>query len=144
MRFVIDPDVLIAIAAGDVVVREDHQLVAPGSLRSQVQSRLYRAVHDGRLERRVALERLERRVALERLERITEIKVRLLNDRVSRAVAWEIAEQLGLDDTRAAEYLAVTRLQADALVTQDEALARLADGLVRVDGVAALSRPARA
>ena len=130
-RFGIDAEVLLAIAAGDVAVSDDHQLVAPGSLRSQAESLLYAAVRSGRLDREIALERLER---------VTEIKVRLLNDRVSRSVAWKLAEELGLDDTHATEYLAVTRLQADALVALDTELIRLAEGVVPVAPVAALSR----
>jgi predicted nucleic acid-binding protein len=130
-RFGIDPGVLVAIAADEVKVHSDHQLVAPGSLRSQAQSLLYGAVRRGELERKHALERLER---------ITEIKVRLLNDRVSRSVAWKLAEELDLDDTRLAEFLAVTKLQADALVTQDAELARLADGIVPLASVGNLGR----
>lgn len=128
-RFVIDPVVLLAVAAGEVDVHEAHQLVAPGSLRSRAESLLYAGVRSGELERDVALRRLER---------ITEIKVRLLNDRVSRSVAWKLAEQLGLDDTYAAEYLAVTQLQADALVAGDDELVRLADGVVPVARLDAL------
>ena len=130
-RFGIDAGVLLAIASGEVAVHADHQLVAPGSLRSQAQSLLYAQVRRGELDRKVALERLER---------ITETKVRLLNDRVSRNVAWKLAEELGLDDTRLAEFLAVTKLQADALVTQDAELARLADGIVPVAAVGKLGK----
>jgi predicted nucleic acid-binding protein len=130
-RFVIDPDVLIRIAEGSLAVHEEHQLVAPGSLRSQAQARLYAAVRDGKRERAAALTCLER---------ITEIKVRLLNDRVSRNVAWKLAEQLGLEDTALAEYLAVAQLQADALVSLDGELKRLAKGLVPVAGTDALAR----
>jgi predicted nucleic acid-binding protein len=128
---VIDPAVLLRIAEGAVDVRPEHQLVAPGSLRSQTEAMLYAAVRGGELDRGVALERLER---------ITEIKVRLLNDRVSRSVAWKLAEQLDLAGTREAEYLAVAQLQADALVTLDEGLAKLADGVVPLAGMDALER----
>ena len=51
-------------------------------------------------------------------ERITRIKVRLLGDRVSRTVAWRIAREQGWETFREAEYVAVTRLQADALTAQ--------------------------
>jgi predicted nucleic acid-binding protein len=122
---------LLRIADGSVRVRPEHQLVAPGSLRSHAQSLLYRSVRDGTLEREAALAQLER---------ITEIKVRLLNDRVSRANAWRIAEQLDLPDTVLAEFLAVTKLQADALVTLDPELARLAEGVVELAEIEALGR----
>jgi hypothetical protein len=131
-RFAIDAGVLLKIAGGSIDLHEDHQLVAPGSLRSQAQATLYALVRAGTLERSVALEQLER---------LTEIKVRLLNDRVSRSVAWKIAEELGLASTVNAEFLAVTRLQADALVALDDELMRLADGVVPTAPLAALSRP---
>ena len=105
--------------------------MAPGSLRSHAQSLLYRSVRVGTLEREAALAQLER---------VTEIKVRLLNDRVSRANAWRIAEELDLPDTVLAEFLAVTKLQADALVTLDPELARLAAGIVELAGIEALGR----
>jgi predicted nucleic acid-binding protein len=76
------------------------------------------------------------------MERLTEIKVRLLNDRVSRSVAWKLAEQLDLPGTVEAEYLAIAQLQADALVALDERLARLAAGVVPTAPVGALGRPA--
>jgi hypothetical protein len=41
-----------------------------------------------------------------------------------------------------AEYLAVTRLQADALVSLDPELTALAEGVVPLAGVEALLRPA--
>src|SRR6201999_3744762 len=75
--------------------------------------------------------------ALAAHERMTEIKLRLLGDRVSRRTAWQIAREHDWDTLRDAEYLAVTRLQADALVTVDPALAALARDvgpLATVDG----------
>ena len=46
--------------------------------------------------------------ALELHERITEVKVRLLNDRVSGRAAWRLAREHGWDTLHDAEYLAVT------------------------------------
>jgi predicted nucleic acid-binding protein len=43
--------------------------------------------------------------------------MRLLGDRVSRRTAWKIAREHGWETTYDAEYLAVAKLQADALVT---------------------------
>ena len=63
-------------------------------------------------------------------ERLTEVKVRLLGDRVSRRTAWRIAREQGWVTIGDAEYLAVTRLQADALIAMDESLARRATGIV--------------
>jgi predicted nucleic acid-binding protein len=68
------------------------------------------------------------------------MKIRLLGDRVSRATAWKIAAGLGWDDIKDAEYLAVASLQADALVTDDDALAAAAEGIVRVAAYEDLTR----
>ena len=69
-------------------------------------------------------------VALERHERFTEMKMRLLGDRVSRRTAWKIAREQGWETTFDAEYLAVTKLQADAFVTIDTAMAAKAAPVV--------------
>ena len=60
------------------------------------------------------------------------LSIRLLGDRVLQQTAWKIAEQLGWRDTFVAEYLALTRLQADALVVLDAALAQIVRGVVPV------------
>jgi len=52
--------------------------------------------------------------------------------------AWDIASKLGWADTYAAEYIAVTRLQADVLVTGDAELAAAARAFVTVCSVGAL------
>lgn len=77
-------------------------------------------------------------VALQRHERLTEIKMRLLGDRVSRRTAWKIAREHGWDTTFDAEYLAVCKPQADALITIDEALAAKAAHIVPMATLAAL------
>ena len=61
--------------------------------------------------------------------------IRFLGDAVLRRRAWEIADRLGWASTYDAEYLALTLLQADAFVTMDEALARVADGVVRLASI---------
>jgi predicted nucleic acid-binding protein len=120
-RYVIDAAAAIEIARGQGEVAAEHSLVAPSLLRSQVLSILYRAVRAGELSPK------EGKVLL---DRVTELKIRLLGDRVSRGTAWRIAEELGWDDTPDAEYLAVTRLQADALIALDPELAARATGVV--------------
>lgn len=55
--------------------------------------------------------------------------------------AWNIALELAWPDTLAAEYLALTRLQADAFVTLDPALERAAAGVVPVARIADLLGP---
>ena len=56
--------------------------------------------------------------------------MRLLGDRVSRRTTWKIAREQGWETTYDAEYLAVTKLQADALVTVNPALAAKARDVV--------------
>lgn len=120
-RYVIDPTTTIRLLREGREVHDAHRLVAPGALRSQVMSILFREVRDG------ATTDADARALLDGLTTMT---VRLLNDRVSRATAWKVATELGWDDTADAEYVAVTRLQADALVAGGSGLARRAEGVV--------------
>ena len=129
-RYVVDAPTLLHIVSVGVPIHPDHQLVAPNSVRSEALSLLYGQVRRGDLREEEAL-RLH--------ERLTEVKMRLLGDRVSRRTAWRIAREHGWDAIGDAEYLAVTRLQADALVTVDESLARRAEGIVPVASPDALS-----
>ena len=120
-RFVIDPPTLVQIAGDRLRVDPGHQLVAPSSIRSQALDLLLLRVRNGELSEQSALELHER---------ITETKMRLLGDRVSRRTAWRIALAHDWDTIQDAEYLAVARLQADALVTVDPSLAAKAAGVV--------------
>jgi len=120
-RLAIDPATFVHVVRQDRRPDPSHQLVAPSSLRTRALEVVLTEVRTGRLDDREAL-RLH--------ERITEQKVRLLGDRVSRRVAWDLAREHDWKDLGIAEYLAVARLQADALVTVDERLAALAQGLV--------------
>ena len=120
-RYVIDARTLLHLVAGGVKVDPGHQLVAPNLIRSQGLALLFEAVRRGELTEQVALERHER---------LTELKMRLLGDRVSRRTAWKIASEQGWESTQDAEYLAVTRLQADAFVTVDPRMAAQAEGVV--------------
>lgn len=63
-------------------------------------------------------------------ELMTQLKMRLLGDRVSRRTAWQIALAHGWSTIQDAEYLAVAKLQADALVTVSPDLAAKAAGVV--------------
>ena len=108
-----------------------HELLAPTLLRSQTLSALHEAVHAGRLTAEAALERLER---------VSAIKIRLLGDAVLRRNAWRFADELGWAETYDAEYLALTKLQADAFVTLDEDLARRAAEVVPTATIDALRR----
>jgi predicted nucleic acid-binding protein len=81
---------------------------------------------------RVRSGELTEHAALGLHERMTELKIRVLGDRVSRRTAWQLASELDLDTVQSAEYLAVASLQADALVTQDPVLRAAAKGVVRI------------
>ena len=58
------------------------------------------------------------------------MKIRLLGDAVLRRTAWKYADQLGWASTYDAEYIALTKLQGDALITLDPALAKIVQGIV--------------
>jgi hypothetical protein len=131
-RYTIDPPTLLALARAGYAGTAD-QLVAPAGLRSQAMSLLYAELRAGTLAEADVRPLLDA---------ITTITVRLLGDRMSRGTAWRLARELDLADTGPAEYLAVTRLQADALVALDPVLARLADGVVPLASIDALL-PAR-
>jgi predicted nucleic acid-binding protein len=130
-RFVVDADTLLRIAAGEVNVAEGHQLVAPTLVRSQALATLYEAARRGEI---TAVE------GLERVRRLNSLKVRFLGDKVLQRQAWKVAEELGWESTYDAEYVALTQLQADKLVTSNPALARAASKLVEVAAVDALAR----
>ena len=72
---------------------------------------------------------------LERVTRINSLKVRFLGDKVLQRQAWKVADELGWKTTYDAEYVALTRLQADALVTSDQDLAHAVSGLVTTASV---------
>ncbi|WP_104090485.1 MULTISPECIES: hypothetical protein [unclassified Cryobacterium] len=120
-RFVIDASTLLHIVATGIRVDPSHQIVAPGTIRSQALALLLAAVRAGDLTDGEALEQYER---------LTALKMRLLGDRVSRRTAWRLARDHAWETTYEAEYIAVTALQADALITIDPALAATAEGLV--------------
>ncbi|MDP9026867.1 MAG: hypothetical protein M3N46_04830 [Actinomycetota bacterium] len=128
-RYVIDARTAIELARSAAVIPEEHLLVAPGLIRSQVLDLLYQSFRRGGLSSADG-----RRV----LQRFAELRIRLLGDRVSRATAWKLAEDLGWDETADAEYLAVTQLQADALIALDPALAERAKGIVPLATLAEL------
>lgn len=59
------------------------------------------------------------------LDDIRGLRIRFLGDRSMQDHAWQIAAKLNWPDTYQAEYIALTQLQADALVTADGELAQL-------------------
>jgi predicted nucleic acid-binding protein len=113
-RYVIEPNVALALAERNARVAAKHRLLAPTVLRSHVLAQLYMAVQGGVMTRKEANARLDF---------LRGLRIRLLGDRVLQRVAWDIAAELGWPDTFVAEYLALTKLQADALVTVSSELA---------------------
>lgn len=130
-RLAIDAGTLIRLVESGGPLGPGHALVARGSLRSDAMALLYRDVVAGR--------RTEAQ-AKALLEGVTGVTVRLLGDRVSRATAWRIARELGRDEIGDAEHLALARLQADALATEDPDLRAAAAGLVALAPFADLLR----
>ena len=122
-RYVIEPEVALALARKQARVPAKHRLFAPTLLRSHVLAKLYVAVQGGAMTRKEANAQLDY---------LRGLQVRLLGDRVLQRVAWDIAAELGWRDTFVAEYLALTRLQADALVTDEPELATVARRVVVV------------
>jgi predicted nucleic acid-binding protein len=125
-RYVVDASVAVRLATDGAAVAEQHSLLAPTLLRSDALALVYGQVRAGRIAEPAA-----RTI----LDGIRALRIRLLGDRVLQSTAWEIADALGWADTYRAEYLALTRLQADALVTVDADLAAAAGrcGLATAD-----------
>ena len=128
-RFVVDCETLLRVAAGEIEVAAEHQLVAPTLVRSQALSALYQAARRGEIS---AAE------GLERVTRINSLRVRFLGDKVLQRTAWKVADQLGWETTYDAEFVALTQLQADMFVTSDGDLARSVSGLVETTSIDAL------
>ena len=131
-RFVVDCGVVLQLAREGIEVPAEHELLAPTLLRSQTLSALHEAVQRGELAADVARERLAD---------IGRMRIRLLGDAVLRRNAWEVADRLGWASTYDAEYVALTKLQADALVTLNAGLARQVEVIVPTATIDAL-RPA--
>ena len=128
-RFVVDCETLLRVVGGEIEVAAEHQLVAPTLVRSQALAALYKAARRGEI---TAAE------GIERVTRLNSLKVRFLGDKVLQRQSWKVADQLGWETTYDAEYVALTTLQADALVTSDDELARAVSGLVETATVDAL------
>ncbi|GAA1004095.1 hypothetical protein Aple_005870 [Acrocarpospora pleiomorpha] len=129
-KYVIGPDVALHLARDEAVISDEHRLLAPALLRSQMLSLLYRAVRQGELTKKDADRQLNY---------VRALRIRLLGDRVLQNVAWKIADELDWPDTLDAEYVALTRLQADALITLDAKLAHAVKDLVTIAPIEAPS-----
>lgn len=132
VRYGIDAPTLLRVAAGEIVVAPGNLLVGPNRLLPDLLEILLGQVRSGTRDEKTAL-------AIHM--RATETKIRLLGDRVSRRTAWDLARQHDWSDLRTAEYIAVTKLQADALASADPHLARAASKIVDVVSPSVLSTP---
>lgn len=110
--YVIDSSAAVELAEAGYVPAAGDSLLAPTLLRSEVLTALHREVASGARDDRAA------RALIAGVDRLP---VRLLGDRVLRKTAWRLASELGWPDTFAAEYVALTVLHGDALVTDDPA-----------------------
>jgi predicted nucleic acid-binding protein len=125
-RFVVDATAVLHLASAEMTVPAEHVLLAPTLLRSQVLSMLHEAVARGEIPADVGRDRLARTGRL---------PIRLLGDGVLRRRAWDIADRLGWASTYDAEYVALTQLQADALITLDADLAGRLEGIVPIASI---------
>src|SRR5216110_465458 len=128
-KFVVDAGAVLHLASDEVEVSGAHKLLAPTLLRSQTLSALHEAVQRGEIPADVARDHLTH---------IRRMRIRLLGDAVLQRRAWELADQLGWSSTYDAEYVALTQLHADALVTLDAELARSVEGIVATAPIDAL------
>lgn len=106
--YVIDSSAAVELAAAGYVPASGDSLLAPTLLRSDVLAELRREVASGTRDEKAA------RALLAAVDRLP---VRLLGDRVLRKTAWRLAGELGWPETFAAEYVALTVLHGEALVT---------------------------
>lgn len=120
-RYVVDASVVLHLLAVGIDPTADRSVLAPTLVRSQVLDALYRSARTGELSVDEARDRLAR---------FSTMRIRYLGDKVLRRTAWLIATELDWDSTDDAEYIALTRLQADRFVTMVPELAAAASTLV--------------
>jgi predicted nucleic acid-binding protein len=130
--FVIDARVAINLATGGAFIPPQHSLTAPTLLRSQALAVVYESVHRGEID-----EPAGRKI----LDGIRGLRIRFLGDRSLEDHAWRLAAKLNWPDIHQVEYIALTQLQADALVTLDDELAAAARAFVKTASPADILRP---
>jgi predicted nucleic acid-binding protein len=120
-RYVIDSGTTLQLARESLEVASGRELYAPTLWRSETLSALYEAVRRGELAENAAREHVAY---------VNGLRIRLLGDAVLRRRAWEVAEELDLDTTFQAEYVALALLQKCTLVSGDERLVKRVGDLV--------------
>lgn len=128
-RFVVDSGTTLQLAAEAAEISGEAELYAPTLWRSETLSAIYEVVGRGEITPEGARERLAY---------VNGMKIRLLGDAVLRRRAWELAEQLGLPTTFAAEYVALAQLQKCTLVSTDRGLLKRVGDLVPTATIEAL------
>lgn len=132
--YVIDAHAAIELARRGQRGGEEWELFAPTLLRSQVLAILHSEVVAAGGEPGKVLQLAEQACRLPR---------RLLGDAVLRQNAWAIATEQGWSETYDAEYIALTRLHGEALVTGSDVLREKAAAIVRTETVDHLSETLR-
>jgi len=121
--YVVDAYAAMAIARHGGALRPGVEVWAPTLVRSQILS-----VARGEVVQHAA----DVAETLALAEHACRLPRRLLGDAVLRKVAWTIASEHGWPDTYDAEYLALTQLHGEALVTGEPGLRARAEGIVPV------------
>ncbi|WP_029112267.1 DUF1905 domain-containing protein [Mycobacterium sp. URHB0044] len=129
--FIIDAQVAVNLASEGATIPPQHSLTAPTLLRSQVLALVYESVRRGDID-----DRSGRKI----LDDIRGLRIRMLGDRSLEDHAWRLAAKLDWPDIHQAEYIALTQLQGDALVTLDEELASAARAFVETASPADILR----
>jgi hypothetical protein len=119
--YVIDAPAAVRLAESGWSVSD--ALLAPNVLRSQTMSLLHGDALAGRREAAAARSLLAS---------VDTLPIRLLGDRVLRKTAWLVADELGWAQTQAAEFVALTRLHGDALLSGAPQTYTGAEALVRI------------
>ena len=125
--FVIDAPVAIKLATDGLAIPPERSLTAPALLRSQALTLVYQSVRRGEIG-----ERAGRKI----LDDMRGLKIRFLGDRSLEDHAWRLAATMNWPDIHQVQYIALTQLQADALVTFDDELAAAARTFVTTASVA--------
>ncbi len=131
MRLVVDASVVvqISLAGGVLGPLEDHELLAPPLLTSEVTSVLSELAFRGEIPAD------EARIAVERL---AELPVTIDRPPSLGLAAWDIARSLGWAKTYDAEYVALARHHGAPLITIDQRMRRAVDHLVDVPDLESL------
>lgn len=129
--FVIDAPVAITLATEGATIPPQHSLTAPTLLRAQALALVYDSVRRGEID-----ERAGRKI----LDDIRGLRIRFLGDRSLEDHAWRLAAKLNWPDINQVVYIALTQLQADALVTVDDELATAARAFVKTASPADILR----